>query len=149
MGNEPGGGMATYTGVCSGYLGRWHSPSPHPPGTSPSGVRKPNHGAGCLYHIHPPWAHQARPVHNPWLLPPFSTQNWGLSRALLFCEAFHDYFRWQQCFHPPKSCKEGKRKGEQRNGTGIVFQAQARARFLTYVMCSRQPSVQVWFLLHG
>lgn len=25
----------------------------------------PNHGAGCLYHIHPPWAPRARPINNP------------------------------------------------------------------------------------
>lgn len=36
-GSEPGGGMATYIGHCSGYFGRWCSPLP--PAPSPSGVR--------------------------------------------------------------------------------------------------------------
>lgn len=37
MGSEPGGGIATYIGFCSGYFGRCCSPQPSAP--SPPGVR--------------------------------------------------------------------------------------------------------------
>ena len=68
----------------------------------------PNYGAGCLYHIHPPWFHQARPINNPWPLPPSSTHNRGLGRARLLREDFCDHFRWKPCLSPPKSCRKGR-----------------------------------------
>ena len=44
----------------------WEVALPSVPGPLPFRCQVlPNHRAGCLYHIHPPWAPRARPINNP------------------------------------------------------------------------------------
>lgn len=96
-----------------------------------------NRGAGCLYHIRPPWAHQARPINNLGPCLPSAPKTEAQARRSSSTKPSMITLDGSDVSVLQNPAREGGR-GWRKDRTGIAFHAWGWAEFL-HTHRSRRP----------